>query len=81
MISSSPVALAIKFLVEAGGIEPPSEKMMTGVSPGAVRIFDFTMFPSTDKLEYGYLDVLSTDLRELAGEQPGLSDARTRLPG
>ena len=68
-------------MVEAGGIEPPSEKMTTGVSPGAVRILGFAMIPSTDKLDLGYLDDLSTSLRELAGEQPGLSDARTRLPG
>lgn len=69
------------LLVEAGGIEPPSEKMTTGVSPGAVRTLVFTVIPSTDKLDLGYLDDLSTSLRELASEQPGLSDARTRLPG
>jgi len=68
-------------LVEAGGIEPPSEKMTTGVSPGADRNLKFAYVPSTAELNFGYLDDLSTGLRELAGERPGLVDARTALPG
>ena len=68
-------------MVEAGGIEPPSEKMTTGVSPGADRILNFALAPSTDELSFGYLDDLSTGLRELTSEHPGLSDARTGLPG
>jgi hypothetical protein len=37
--------------------------------------------PSTDELSFGYLDDLSTSLRELTSERPGLSYARTGLPG
>ena len=68
-------------MVEAGGIEPPSEKMTTGVSPGADRNLVLATTPSTDKLSIGDLDHLSTNLRELTSEHPGLSDARARLPG
>ena len=67
--------------MEAGGIEPPSEKMTTGVSPGADRSLNFTFVPSTAELNIGYLDDLSTGFRELTGEHPGLIDARTALPG
>ena len=28
-------------MVEAGGVEPPSEKVTTGPSPGAAKIFGF----------------------------------------
>jgi hypothetical protein len=68
-------------VVEAGGVEPPSEKSTTKASPGADRNLDFALLPSTDELQFGYLDKLSIDLRELTDERPGLFDARPDLPG
>jgi len=67
--------------VEAGGVEPPSEKAATKASPGADRNLDFALLPSTDELKLGYRDDLSISLRELADERPGLFDARPDLPG
>ena len=69
------------FLVEAGGVEPPSEKVTTGTSPGADRSLDFAASSSADELALGYLDDLSIRLRELANERPGFFDARPGLPG
>jgi len=60
------------WMVEAGGVEPPSEKVTTVVSPGAVRNWSFASTSFTDKLSISYLDKLSADLRELTSEQPGL---------
>lgn len=68
-------------MVEAGGVEPPSGKPTTKVSPGADRSLKFAADPSTDELALGYLDNLSTNLRELIDERPGLFDARPGLPG
>jgi hypothetical protein len=69
------------LMVEAGGVEPPSEKSITKASPGADRSLNFTAGPSTDGLTFGYLDRLSINLRELIDERPGLFDARPDLPG
>ena len=44
------------LVVEAGGVEPPSEKSTTKASPGADRNLDFALLPSTDELQLGYLD-------------------------
>jgi hypothetical protein len=68
-------------MVEAGGVEPPSEKVTTKTSPGSDCNLNFAFSPSTDKLAVSYLDNLSTVLRELNSERPGLFDARTGLPG
>ena len=68
-------------MVEAGGVEPPSEKATTKASPGADRNLNFAAAPSTDELSFDYLDDLSFSLRELAEERPGLFDARPDLPG
>jgi hypothetical protein len=68
------------FLVEAGGVEPPSEKLITKASPGSDRSLDFAADPSTDGLALGYLDQLSINLRELIDERLGLFDARPDLP-
>jgi hypothetical protein len=68
-------------MVEAGGVEPPSEKSTTKASPGADRNLDLAAGPSTDGLTFGDLDWLSTNLRELVDEHPGLFDARPDLPG
>ena len=67
--------------MEAGGVEPPSEKVTTDVSPGADRSLNFAAFSSTNELELGYLEKLSTNLRETIREHPGLFDARPNLPG
>ena len=67
--------------MEAGGVEPPSEKVTTEASPGADRTLDFAAASSTDELGLGYLDDLSICLRELTNERPGLFDARSDLPG
>jgi hypothetical protein len=67
--------------VEAGGVEPPSEKVTAKTSPGADRNLNFAFFAFTDELESGYLDNLSTILRELISERPDLFDARTGLSG
>jgi hypothetical protein len=69
------------MLVEAGGVEPPSEKVTTKTSPGADRNLNFAATSSTDELSFGYLDDLSTILRELISERPDLFDARTGLSG
>ncbi len=71
----------MSILVEAGGVEPPSEKVTTATSPGADRSLDFAAASSTDELGLGYRDDLSVSLRELADERPGLFDARPGLPG
>jgi hypothetical protein len=68
-------------LVEAGGVEPPSEKVTTEASPSADRNLNFAAASSTDGLGLGYLDDLNSYLRELVGEHPGLFDARPGLPG
>jgi hypothetical protein len=68
-------------MVEAGGVEPPSEKVKTEVAPGADRSLDFALQSSTDELKLSYLDDLSNSLRELTDERPGLFDARPDLPG
>ena len=67
--------------MEAGGVEPPSEKAATQASPGADRSLNFALLPSTDELQLSYRDNLSTSLRELTDERPGLFDARPDLPG
>jgi hypothetical protein len=67
--------------VEAGGVEPPSEKSTTKASPGSDRNLNFAAGPSTDGLTFDYLDQLSINLRELIDERPGLFDARPDLPG
>lgn len=67
--------------MEAGGVEPPSEKVTTGTSPGADRTLDFASGPSADELAFGYLDDLSIRLRELTNERPDLFDARPGLSG
>lgn len=72
--------LLLIFLVEAGGVEPPSEKVTTKTSPGADCSLNFASGSSTDEPAVGYLDDLSTILRELNGERLGLFDARTGLP-
>jgi hypothetical protein len=68
-------------MVEAGGVEPPSEKVFKEASPSADRNLSFACFTSTDGLETCYRDRLSTNLRELVNERPGLFDARPDLPG
>lgn len=68
-------------MVEAGGVEPPSEKALTEASPGADCNLNFTFGSSADELAVSYLDDLSASLRELTGERPGLFDARPDLPG
>lgn len=68
-------------MVEAGGVEPPSEKVITEASPGADRSLNFAYFASTDRLETCYLDNLNINLRELIDVHPGLFDARPDLPG
>lgn len=68
-------------MVEAGGVEPPSEKIATEASPSADRNLDFASIPFTDELNFGYRDNLSSNLRELVAERPGLFDARPDLPG
>jgi len=68
-------------MVEAGGVEPPSEKVTTAASPSADRNLNFAFASSTDKLSVSYLDDLSISLRELTNERPGLFDARPDLPG
>jgi hypothetical protein len=78
---TSLLAGAFLNLVEAGGVEPPSEKVTTGTSPGADRSLNFAAGPSTDELTLGYPDNLSIRLRELANERPGFFDARPGLPG
>jgi len=67
--------------VEAGGVEPPSEKVKTKAAPGADRSLDFALQSSTDELKLSYLDDLSGSLRELVAKRPGLFDARPDLPG
>ncbi len=69
------------ILVEAGGVEPPSEKVTTATSPGADRSLNLAAASSTDELGLGYLDDLSIRLRELTNERPGFFDARPGLPG
>lgn len=67
--------------MEAGGVEPPSEKVATEASPGADCILNFAFDSSTDELAVGYRDNLSTSLRGLTDERPGFFDARPDLPG
>ena len=67
--------------MEAGGVEPPSEKATTEAAPGADRSLNFALQSSTDELKLSYLDDLSGSLRELAAKRPGLFDARPDLPG
>jgi len=69
------------WMVEAGGVEPPSEKVITTTSPGADRNLNFAAGSSTDELALGYPDNLSIRLRELANERPDLFDARPGLSG
>ena len=38
------------FLVEAGGVEPPSENSLTGTSPGAVAPFHSLIRTGNDTL-------------------------------
>ena len=66
--------------MEAGGVEPPSEKVTTKTSPGADCNLNFASDSFTDELAFSYLDNLSTILRELNNERLGLFDARTGLP-
>ena len=67
--------------MEAGGVEPPSEKPTTETSPCADRNLNLAALPFADELEFSYLDDLSGSLRELAAKRPGLFDARPNLPG
>ena len=67
--------------MEAGGVEPPSEKVTTEASPGADRSLNFAAASSTDELGFGYPDDLSIRLRELADERPDLFDAFPGLSG
>jgi len=68
-------------MVEARGVEPLSEKMLCTVSPSAAGVLNFASEASPGKVFVSYLDNLSYCLRELTVERPGLSDARTGLPG
>ena len=40
----------VDYLVEAGGIEPPSERKTSSVSPSAVRVLGFAQPMPTNRL-------------------------------
>jgi len=40
----------VDYLVEAGGVEPPSERMTSQVSPSAVRVLGFAQPAPTNRL-------------------------------
>ena len=67
--------------MEAGGVEPPSEKAATETSPGAARTLNLAAVAPTGRVYLGHLDALRLVLRELDQRQPGLGDALPFLPG
>jgi len=61
----SKIGSSARRLVEAGGVEPPSEKATTETSPGAARALCLAAVAPSGRVYLGHLDCLRLGLREL----------------